>query len=254
MDTEKWLDNYALWLRKQYRVTHMDDRSDEISTPFVNTINDNIRFYVSELSNNRIKLDDDGETITNLSLMGIDMKSSQRQILLKSILKQFSVDNLDGILSVSGTPLDFPEMKQRLVSAILRVDDINIFKRQDINRLFFEELYKYLDENNFRGLPDYPVLGQTGNNYTFNYVIPADHKNNRPQRLIDFQNNINFDQIAVAAYKYGDIQKIAPQAMSFSVIYNDTEKTPSKKIENVAKDSGIELYEWSNKHRLAELK
>ncbi|GAB5054397.1 DUF1828 domain-containing protein [Pediococcus parvulus] len=253
MDTEKWLDNYTKWLRKQYSVSHLED-SDEINTPFLNNINDNIRFYVSQLSEKRIQLDDDGETLNNIYMMGIDINIPQRQLLLNSILKEFGIDKFDDVLSVSGKPTKFPEMKQNLISAILRIDDLNMFKKQDISRLFFEELYSYLDKNDFGGLPKYPIEGQSGNSYKIDYAIAPNHKENKLLRLLDFQNSINFNQVAIAAYKFNDISQISSNKIQPIIIYNDTEKKPPEKAINTAKDSGISLYAASDKSLLEEIK
>ncbi|MCM6799474.1 DUF1828 domain-containing protein [Levilactobacillus brevis] len=253
MNTEQWLDNYTKWLRAQYTITHFKD-SDEINTPFLNTLDDNIRFYVSQLSGNKIKLDDDGETLNNIYMMGIDISLSHRELLLNSILKEFSIDLLDDVLSISGSPSQFPEMKQRLISAILRIDDFTMFKKRDISKLFFEELYSYLDKNDFGGLPEYQVSGQSGNNYKIDYVISQNHKENKGLRLIEFQNRISFDQVVIAAYKFNDIAQINPNKIDPSIIYNDLENRPPKKALKVAKDTGIHLYPSSNKEALESIK
>lgn len=253
MNTEEWLDNYTKWLRSQYTVNHLED-SDEINTPFLNTIDDNIRFYVSKLNNKKIRLDDDGETLNNIYMMGIDIDVPHRKLLLRSILKEFNVDILDDVLSVSGLPSQFPEMKQRLISTILRIDDFTMFKKQDISKIFFEELYSYLDENDFGGLPEYSVSGQSGNNYKIDYAISQNHKQNKGLRLIEFQNRISFDQVVIAAYKFNDIAKINPNKIDPSIIYNDQESQPPKKALKVANDTGINLYPSSDKKLLERIK
>lgn len=72
MDINKQLDEYVKWLRSQYVVKKLD-AVDEITTPFVNNIGDRIRIYSKELSHNRIQLTDDGVTLEDLELMGIDI-------------------------------------------------------------------------------------------------------------------------------------------------------------------------------------
>ncbi|WP_164511510.1 DUF1828 domain-containing protein [Levilactobacillus cerevisiae] len=126
METDKWLNDYTNWLRSQFQVTHLQNsESDEISTPFHNNIGDNIRLYVSALPNNRVQLDDDGETVNNLSLLGINTDSALRKRVIHNTCEEFSITRHEDVLQVTGTVTDFPVMQQHLISAILRIDDLS---------------------------------------------------------------------------------------------------------------------------------
>ncbi|MFC6170077.1 DUF1828 domain-containing protein [Loigolactobacillus jiayinensis] len=253
MNTNKMLDDYANWLRTQYKIKSIG-AADEITTPFVNSIGDNMRIYVQSLSNNRIQLSDDGITIEDLELSGIDLSDSRKSII-NNIKRQFSIDQLDDVLSVSGSVNDFPNMKQRLTSAILKVSDLAYTKKSNIDKMFFEEVYKYFETNDFGGLPHYAVEGKSGVKHNLNYVIPA--RNDKPFKIIDFQNRITKNDVMIGAYKYRDINDSSEyfsKNIAYSIIYNDSEMNASDTSQKIAYDSGITIYTWSDKKQLLALR
>jgi len=129
LDTEARLRSYTNWLRQQYQITHRpDSNSDEISTPFLNHLNDNIRLYVSILDNDRIQLDDDGETLTNLELSGINLRAPLPRRVIQETCQNFSITQNEDTLQVISNTTNFPVIMHQLTSVILRIDDISFLK------------------------------------------------------------------------------------------------------------------------------
>lgn len=254
MDTQKLLDDYTNWLRKQYVVNKLE-YADEIDTPFLNSINDRIRLYAVPQSNGRIQLTDDGNTLNDLSMLGFKW-TDQRINILNSIRENFNIDLLDDILSVSGNQTNFPNMKQRLISAILEIDDMSMLKHSNVSNLFFEDILNYFNDNDFGGLPKYTIPGKSGVSYDISYVIPE--KSKRPRKLIEFENNLSFNQVAINAYKYNDIRstsKVANQESEYTIIYNpENQSNISSKIDLAAKSADINLIPWNDKKRVLLLK
>nr|WP_240624910.1 DUF1828 domain-containing protein [Staphylococcus debuckii] len=89
------MNEYFKWLERNYKFKQLDD-SIEITTPFVNYLNDTIRIYLDALPNNKIRLSDDGLTFNELEMFGIDIKT--RNTLIKSILNQFALKVENGKL------------------------------------------------------------------------------------------------------------------------------------------------------------
>ncbi|TPR16690.1 DUF1828 domain-containing protein [Apilactobacillus timberlakei] len=253
LDVNKLLDSYTKWVREQYSVDS-NSSYNEINTPFLNSINDNIRFYVTYTSDNKIVLDDNGDTLNNLEMMDVDISKGQRQLEFKSILNQFNVSNPDDRLLVKGTIKDFPIMKQNLITAIIRVDDLSSLKRKNIYNMFYDDIYDYFDENDFGGVPNHSVTGRSGNDNKFNYVIPRLKKAGRPERIIDFHNKLSFNEIAISIYKFDDVRNMYDDKKDSVIIYNDSETTPNERVVNAAKDSNILLFPFTDKENLNKLK
>lgn len=128
METRELLNNYYDWLKKKY-VIKRHATSDEIITPFLDNINDNISVYVDHLSDKQILLNDDGYTLNNLEMMGINLTDTRKR-LLENICKQFNIKIIENsVLAINGTEQDFPVMKYNLTSAILRINDLLFTKK-----------------------------------------------------------------------------------------------------------------------------
>ena len=131
LETKQWIDDYLNWLKKGYSVQSLED-SDQIVTPFENAIGDNIVLYVAELKNGHIELTDDGETINNLELFDFEF-TPIRTHTVQSIADSLNVEVTEGKeLRITGPQNRFPKMKQNLIQAILRVDDMVMLQKQNI--------------------------------------------------------------------------------------------------------------------------
>lgn len=116
----------------------------EIITPFVDDINDQISIYVEHLNSGKLRLSDDGYTLSNLTFMGLDLTTT-RKGLVDKVLNQFNIKIIEEeTLSIEGPEDNFPTMKFNLLSAILRINDLTFTKRDTVENLFFDEVITYL--------------------------------------------------------------------------------------------------------------
>lgn len=255
MDTSKLLDDYTTWLRNQYTIQTIG-QSDEITTPFENMIGDYMRIYVTPLSGNRIRLSDDGITLEDLLLLGININSHTRRKIISDIRKRYGIDQLDDILSITGNVQNFPDMKQRLISAMVQINDLSTTQKLNLENRFSEQVYSYFKENNFGGLPQYHVEGKSGAPYTIDYTIPE--KNRRPERMIDFQQKLSKNSIMINAYKFNDIlvgnSRFLSALPTYTVIYNDDVSAVSAITQKIADDAKITLLPWHDKNPILELR
>ncbi|MFU2188893.1 DUF1828 domain-containing protein [Lacticaseibacillus paracasei] len=167
---------------------------DEISTPFTNSIGDNIRIYVQASSSGKVVFSDDGNTMNDLDMMGIDVSNKTRQMLINNILDQYSVKlNTNNVLTISGKVKDIPVIKQQLLQTILRIDDLIQTRKGIVSNLFKQEVSEYLYENDIGALPRYPITGNTGNPYTVDFAIPG--SKTKPLRLIQAINRPTFERM-----------------------------------------------------------
>ncbi|HDK5673682.1 TPA: DUF1828 domain-containing protein, partial [Staphylococcus pseudintermedius] len=66
---EQKMNEYFKWMKQNYKYKKLED-STEITTPFINPLNDYIRIYLDVLPNNDIRLSDDSLTMNELELAG----------------------------------------------------------------------------------------------------------------------------------------------------------------------------------------
>lgn len=255
MDTNKWIEDYLKWMKKKYSVTSFE-AGDEVMTPFTNIIGDRIAIYVSPLEKNRIRLSDDGITLNDLILLGVDIKSEVRSRIIEGIIHSFNISlTTDQILVIDGKKEEFPIMKQALIQTILRINDLVMTKKSNVKNLFFEDVMKYFDEKEFRGLPDYPVTGGSGNSYKVPYAIGK--SKSKPLQLIQILNKADFQRISTEIVTFEDIKKgveYKGNKINYSVIFNDVDHQIGDKAQNVATSRGLDVIPWSNKEKILHLK
>lgn len=253
METSELLDSYYDWLKKKY-VIKKHPTSDEIITPFLDNINDNISVYVDHLSNNQILLNDDGYTLNNLEMMGISLTDT-RKVLMENICKQFNIKIIENnTLAIKGTEQDFPIMKYNLTSAILRINDLLFTKKSNVENMFYDDVLNYLQENDFGGLPT-TMFGHSGLSYSFKYAIPQ--KGDNPLKLINMQNNISSSQMMKEAFTFNDIKQNSSfdyKNPQYIVIFNDKEKNVSERSQQIADTYNLNLIPWNDKELLESIK
>ncbi|MBK5193047.1 MAG: DUF1828 domain-containing protein [Flavobacteriaceae bacterium] len=86
------VNDYYNWLREKIFI-QKDDSTDWflINTPFIGAFNDTIEIYAQK-SGNHLKLSDNGETMSNLELQGLQIQGSKRRRdLLDSILLNYGI-------------------------------------------------------------------------------------------------------------------------------------------------------------------
>ncbi|GEO59346.1 DUF1828 domain-containing protein [Companilactobacillus bobalius] len=248
------VDDYLNWLKGQYSIEQLNG-SQEIVTPFTNSIGDNITIYVSSNSDGKITLTDDFDTIGDLEMMGINFDTIVRKKYLNSILNNYNVQCVNKELFVMGDKIEFPEMKQRLMQAIIRIDDLLMTRKENYTSFFKSDVYQFFEKNDFGGLKTYRPYGESGNNYVVDYTIPL--KGNRPFRFINFTNTSSFSTIAMAGAMYGDIATGSEYNLSnseFVIIYNSQVSRPSHKSINIAQRYDLKLISWEDKSKIMALK
>lgn len=248
------IDSYLAWLKQQYQVNKLAD-SEEIVTPFTNSLGDNITIYVSSNDDGTIVLTDDFDTLGDLEMMGLNLLSPSRQRYLRNVLHNYKIQKKDGELFITGKKEDFPQMKQNLIQAIIRIDDLFLARKENNLTVFKDDVYSYLDNNDFGGLKTYRPDGRSGNHYVIDYTIPR--RNNRPFRFINFSNASSFATIATASAMYGDISNGNEYNLSnseFVIIYNSNQASPSEKSLNLASQFNLKMIPWADKQEILRLK
>lgn len=254
-ETISLLDDYFNFYQQKYSVKELKTAS-EIVTPFTNHLNDKIALYLEFSPDNKIRLSDDGVTLDELAMMGIDMNSATRQKILKDILKNFQLSLSDDVIyTIAESPAQFSQRKFNLIQGLLRVYDILFTSRDTVVGVFQEEVFTYFFENEFGGTEKPQLLGASGISHSVDYSLGA--TKNRPQMLFKFLNTPSFTEVAAQKYISDDLKNglTTPRINVEYIIIGNNKKNPipSKSIE-ASKDMGIKLIPWSEKKELLLLK
>ncbi|PKE22733.1 DUF1828 domain-containing protein [Macrococcoides caseolyticum] len=246
------MDEYFAWLKQKYKYKQLDS-SIEITTPFKNHINDYIRIYADEIEDNIILLSDDGQTLNELSMMGIDTNSKTRMKIIKDTLNQFNLKlNNDEIITEVDS--SFAQSKHNLVQGILKIYDLTLTTKANSTSIFYEEVFEFLFEHDIGGTDKVKVSGASGINYTIDYIIPP--RKDKPEAMINFANKLDFNKITTDSFAYRDLIHNRPNRNNLEpkmfIVANDELNKIPEKVYQAASHENIIILKWSNKPDILE--
>lgn len=251
MDGLKLVDDYIKWYKENTTIKDFDNYS-ELTTPYVNHLNDRIRLYVEAIPENKIRISDDGQTLNELELIGIDLSSKTRKQIIYSILRQFGTSINDDIISIESSIKDFPKAKHKLIQSIIRIYDLLNTKRTVITKLFTEEVQNYFFDADLGGTPNVKLTGQSGIDYQVDYVLGA--RKNRSEVWFQTINHFDFNSFTTLDFIYRDISlgRESTQKAKKVLIFNDVDNKPAQKAIQAIENTDIKAIPWSQKDAIIE--
>jgi hypothetical protein len=245
----KLMDNYYAFLKEKTLIT-TGNSSDwvEISTPFVGLFNDSVDIYAKK-EGNRIILSDDGNTLRDLELSGLEIsRSVKRKELLDHILINYGVRIYNEELTTEATEKDFPQKKLNLISAISETSDMYYLARHTVASVFREDVKAYLDEQELIYTPYFISKGSTGLEFTFDFQIA--YKNT--EIVIKSFNTVNKMNLPHFLFTWDDIKKVRVQQTQKDIIglavINDIDREISEEYFSALNNKGAQYILWSHRH------
>lgn len=244
------MNEYYTFLKEKTLVT-ANNASDwvEISTPFVGLFNDTVDIYAKK-EGNRIILSDDGNTLRDLELSGLEIsRSPKRKEILNRILINYGVRINNDELITEATERDFPQKKLNLISAISETADMYYLARHTVASVFREDVRTYLDEQELVYTPYFISKGSTGLEFTFDFQIA--YRNT--EIVIKSFNSVNKMNLPHFLFTWDDIKKIRLEQTQKEIIglavINDIDREVSDEYLSALDNKGAQHILWSQRHK-----
>lgn len=242
------VDNYYNWLREKTFI-QKDLTTDWflINTPFIGAFNDTIEIYAQK-NGSQLKLSDNGETISNLEIQGLQIQGSKRRkSLLDSILINYGV-KIDNDELIIETNIDkFSQSKHNFLSAIIEINDLYVLSNHNVASIFKEDVRNYLDSQNIIFTPDFISKGSTGLEFNFDFQIAQRDK----EIVIKSFNTINKSNLPTFLFSWDDIkpvrEKITKKNVTAIAIINDIDKEVKTEFLEALKSKNANFILWSEK-------
>jgi Domain of unknown function DUF1828/Domain of unknown function DUF1829 len=180
-DIRRLIEDYRAWLKDRTTLKSVHSDVVEISTPFLDRHNDYIQIYAKR-KDGAYQLTDDGSTLSDLEMSGCALDTPKRQIILRTTLNGFAIEETNGILSTRATAENFSARKHALIQAILSVNDMFYLATSTVMSLFKEGVEKWLEASDIRFVPNIQFTGKSGYQHHFDFAIPRSRA--APQRII----------------------------------------------------------------------
>ena len=248
-----WIDDrlkeYYAWMRDNTLVKE-DSLTGwvTISTPFVGLFNDNIQIYARR-ENNEIILSDDGETLDNLALAGVEIsRSQQRKQNVDYILSNYGVELSDGELMIRANNGNFPRQKHNLISAISEISDMSIVAKHTVAAMFNEDVAAYLEEMDITYSRSFIARGSTGLEITFDFQIAGKTQ----EAIIKPFNTITRSMVERFIFGWNDIKPVrenqSHKVVKGIAIINDINSDPKDELLHAIRSQDADVILWSQRH------
>jgi hypothetical protein len=249
------MENYYAFLKEKTLVT-VSSSTDwvEISTPFVGLFNDTVDIYAKK-DGNKIILSDDGNTLRDLELSGLEIsRSPKRKEILDRILINYGVRINNEELVTEATERDFPQKKLNLISAISETADMYYLAKHTVASVFREDVKSYLDEQELIYTPYFISKGSTGLEFTFDFQIA--YRNT--EIVIKSFNSANKMNLPHFLFTWDDIKKVREQQTQKEIIglavINDIDHEVSDEYLSALDNKGAQYILWSQRHSPENIK
>lgn len=251
MDFKHIVGEYLKWVKDNTVVkTIVPGSVCSISTPFLDRHNDHITIYVEKTDDN-IMLTDDGYTIADLKMSGLEFTTPKRVSMLQTTLNGFGIKMLtNNELFVEATPGNVGQKKHALLQAILAVNDMFYLAQETVYSLFKEDVELFFRANDIIFSKDLKLTGKSGFDHNIDFIIPASRS--KPERLIKTVNMPRKDSILSTIMAFGDISQVRGDETLNYVVYNDLDKKVLPDVVSALNSYGVKHIPWSQKDRCIE--
>ena len=242
------MDDYYAFL-KENTLLKQSAQTDwvEISTPFTGLFNDTVDLYAKP-SGNRIILSDDGHTMRNLELSGMEVsRSPKRKEILRQILLNYGVRMEGDELVTEATEKDFPQKKLNMLMAISETSDMYYLSRHTVASVFREDVKNHLDQHEIVYTPHFISKGSTGLEFTFDFQIAY----RKTEIVIKSFNTVNKMNLPQFLFTWDDIKKVRQRQTDKEVIglafINDIDRSVNPEYIEALNNRGAKHILWSEK-------
>ena len=244
-EIEELIDQYQNWLKDRTVLRVVED-AIEITTPFLNRHNDYIQIYAKK-SHDEIILTDDGETLEDLEMSGININVPNRRELLAMAANGFGVTVNKNIISIKTSFENFPLAKHNLVQTILTVNDLFFTARTSVANIFFDDVRSWLDEREVRYILDAAFIGKSGYAHKFNFVIPKSKF--ASERFVQTINHPSKHAAESIVFSWMDTKDSRDDHSSAFAVINDYERAVPFGMEEALNNYGIVPVKWSKRRQ-----
>lgn len=248
---EKKIEEYYSWLKDNTAIR--EDKGTgwfAVATPFVGLFNDHIEIFVKKKSENEVILSDDGETLTNLSLSGVDINRSQkRREYLQMIADNYGVlIEKNEIITISNGA-DFARKKHALLAAIMSISDMDLLAKESVSSLFADDVMAYADQIGVTYTPMFIVRGKSGLDFNFDFQIAG----RKSELVVKSFSTLRQNSVGNYLFCLGDVkstrENTTKKEFKSMAIVNDVTSVPNTKLLDALYSYNTDVLLWSEKEK-----
>lgn len=243
------INEYYQWLKDRTFV-QKDEQTDwyVINTPFFGAFNDSIDIYAKKVAN-KILFSDNGETLNNLEIQGININQSKlRRNIFENILRNYGLKLSGEELIIETEKKNFSQAKHNMICGILEINDLQVLSKNTVSSIFKEDVRNHLDKLDLIYTPDFISKGQTGLEFNFDFQIAKRNE----EIVIKSFNTINKIYLSNFLFSWEDIRPIREQTTKKNIraiaFINDEEKEVKQEFLDALLSKSADYILWSERN------
>jgi len=235
--------DYINWYKKNLHFQSLEDNLIRIDSPFKDSSQDDIIIYAEKNPQDSIiTLTDDGYTMYNLKISGVNLsRSKKRMFIFKKNLETYGIKyNSQTEELYVKTPIDkFSENKHRLLQCLLFVNDMYILSKSNVKKIFTEDVSQVFDDNRIIYSQDIIINGKSGMSHKFEFLIPGvKDRKEKFVKAVSVPNNTTITKSYLTDVSQAKAVK-RNKENEFYFILDDRETEVNDEVNNILVESGI---------------
>ena len=240
--------NYLKWMKNNMTQNEICPGITEVTTPFLDRHNDYTQIYIKKDEDDFI-VTDGGFTLTDLAMCGMEFNTDRKKEVLNQTLNRLgiSLNEKNMELFINSTETGLPAAEHQMIQSMLDISDMFYLASPSIRNLFFDEVKGFFDTNEIYYSEDIGVIGKSGFNHTFNFLLQRNKKH--PQRFIKLMNVASRNNMERYIFSWNDIKenrKTDKRESRLIVLINDDKKVSNTVLDGFRKYD-IEPVLWSER-------
>lgn len=243
LDIQKLIDAYTSWLNKEITFEKIGEYY-EITTPYLDNANDYLQIYVKQEGND-IFFTDDGITMHNLEMSGLQLKQN-RKLQLQRILYQYGVQLKGDELTAKAPINSFAQKKHLFIQAMLRIEDMFAVSKSRVSSFFLDDIQDFFQEKEIYYTDSVQLMGLSGFSHNYDFLIQR--SKTKPERLCQAVNNPNRSTMGNILFAWNDTKPARKNESQLIVILND-QNNIARGVEDAFLNYEAKVIRWSERNK-----
>ncbi|MDX6047474.1 DUF1828 domain-containing protein [Bacillus paranthracis] len=245
--------SYFNWIKQNTKFTSVLNEAVELSSPFVDSLNENVKIYI-EPNSHEFRITDDGYTLWSLEALGISFrKGSHREKMLHQIVDRHNIHLNDKELYILSDKDNIGRAIHILIQSVLTISDFLKTDKKNVKSLFIEEVGKYFIKNKdlYDYFPDLEIQGKSKLMHKFDYLMTTKNRQKKLVRLVNHLDQIQLERVLLSWQDTSQQRlKNYNEDLGMVALVNDSEKELPDKFTQAFNEYGIEALGFSDKEKV----
>lgn len=236
---------YVDLLKQRTIESKINENTYRITTPLLDRNNDAIEVYVIK-NGDQLTITDDGYIVNDLLSSGLTLKKDTlRDRYLQNILSNHGISlGSNNDLFISTNSKQYALKMHMLTQCMSKISDLFVLNRSSIVSLFYEDVKKFLTENDIRFIDNPLFFGKSKLATQYDFAIPR--SKNSPERILKVTGNINLNFARTTMFGWQDTKEMRDKDSTLYLIFDDRNKNASDDVKEALDSYDINLIDWTN--------